>query len=625
MIHSQSNINLFYFNTTDLTNGYLYLQDQADYGFLGPKTILYLCQAVYAVDQQNNSAYNNLENTRYFPISQNTLSNTKHSIEMLSQDSSNTKNITIEYINKSNKINLNEFINSNYIQPNKIYSILLRDLNINSDSSENSNSASTLDIQDLTIKIYEFDSNKLNDSFQLILNYGDLGINTDVEIIIEDNNGNVINNSFAEYKWENSYLIIKFNIDDKSEIEGTWRIKYIIDADIRSNIKSSTTQYNIILNGENIVTDAYSVQYNGSIVTITHNSNNYVMGTIYDKDNKQLFLPVNYKNKNQAWLDFEDIPITFDDGETEGEHNPTTDNIYTFIMFVTKYHLDEDAINNSNNTNQNSNSNNIQTSDDEYYPSTKIKLNQIKDNDKANFVIDKLLTPSIVQYRQIRIHHELATRLSSNKYKVTYANLLDDNIQIFMNRGKIPLDNSQYSIDLTTGNITFNFSTTTHDAFEVTYSFDYFPSHILYGFLERAVSEINIGPVGTPTSYTFDTAPSYYNGLIANYAYVFCLDKLILDYDIWKGRLIFALPPSALADGSGDIISQLESLRGNAWERINISLNNAKLKAPQTLAYPTPAYFQGISPLGRYSGYSGHGFNGGKLRGLKINRYGGSF
>lgn len=623
MIHSQSNINLFYFNITDLTNGFLFIQDQAQYGFLGQKTILYLCEAVYAVDAQNESAYNNLENTRYFPISQTLISNKKYSITMVSSNSSDTKNITMEYINQSNKIDLNQFVNSGYIQSNKIYSILLRDFNIES-SSSSSESSSSLPDESLSVKIHEFTSNDLNDNFQLILNYADLGINQDVEIIIEDNNGNIITDTnFVSYQWNNSYLIITFNIADKSEIEGTWRIKYIINADIRSNITSKTKQYNILLNGQNINNDDYTVEYNNTIVTITHNSNNYVMGAVYNKQNKQIFLPVNYKNKNQAWMDFEDIPMTIDDGEQEGEYAPTVENFYTFIMFVTKYYLDENSI--SNSSSNDSASNNTESSDDEYYPATKIKLNQIKDNQKANFVIDKLLTPSIVQYRQIRIHHELAVRLSATKYKVTYANLLDDNIQIFMNRGKIPLDPSEYSIDLTTGTITFNFATHNHDAFEVTYSFDYFPSHILYGFLERAVSEINVGPVGTPTSYTFDTAPAYYNGLIANYAYVFCLDKLILDYDIWKGRLIFALPPSALADGSGDIISQLESLRGNAWERINISLNNAKLKAPQHLAYPTPAYFSGISPLGRYSGQSGRNFNGGKLRGLKINRYGGSF
>jgi hypothetical protein len=57
------------------------------------------------------------------------------------------------------------------------------------------------------------------------------------------------------------------------------------------------------------------------------------------------------------------------------------------------------------------------------------------------------------------------------------------------------------------GRIKFNFQTTRRDIFEMNYAFDYFPSHVLFGFLERSVSELNISAVGTPTSYTFETAP----------------------------------------------------------------------------------------------------------------------
>jgi hypothetical protein len=43
MIHFQTNPNLFYFNTTDLTNGCLFIQDDYEYGFLGKKTLMYIC------------------------------------------------------------------------------------------------------------------------------------------------------------------------------------------------------------------------------------------------------------------------------------------------------------------------------------------------------------------------------------------------------------------------------------------------------------------------------------------------------------------------------------------------------------------------------------------------------
>jgi hypothetical protein len=64
------------------------------------------------------------------------------------------------------------------------------------------------------------------------------------------------------------------------------------------------------------------------------------------------------------------------------------------------------------------------------------------ENERANFIIDKLLTPSIVEYRQIRIYNEQVVRLDDFTYKTTYQNLINDCIQIFMNGAKIPLDKS---------------------------------------------------------------------------------------------------------------------------------------------------------------------------------------
>ena len=501
-------------------------------------------------------------------------------------------------------------------------------------------------VQDSTVKIYQFKNSDLDSQHKIILTYADLGINTNVNVVIQNSAGNIANNeNFVKWSWENSYLTIQFvdfqsNIIGNQNLTDTWRIKYLLNGNIKQNIKSQTKQYTITLNGDNVFQNNYSVIYDGTKVYVNHNSNNYIMGMLYNSNKEQVYIPINYSNMNQAWFDFESIPNTFDDGDEIGQYFPTQQNPYTFVMFVTKYYLEFTKLNDKveqqqDNKQQNeevvvknlfeSNQLEVIKNDEQYYPATKIKLNQIKQNDRANFVIDKLLTPSIVQFRQIRIYNERAVRLDDYHYKVTYQNMLNDTIQVFMNGSKIPLDVSEYTVDLQYSIFKFNFATTTRDSFEIIYSFDYFPSHVLYGFLERAVSELNVGPVGTPTSYTFETAPQFYNGLIANYAYVFCLDKLILDYNLWRGRLVFALPPQALADGSGDIISQLQSLRSNAWQRISIALNNAKLKAPQYLAHPTALYYQGISPLGRYSGASGKGFNGGKLRGLKINRYGSSF
>lgn len=257
-----------------------------------------------------------------------------------------------------------------------------------------------------------------------------------------------------------------------------------------------------------------------------------------------------------------------------------------------------------------------------YINGTWLKINQ-STNERVNYIVDNLLNPSILEYRQISIYHEPAIKITKNKYKFTYQNWNEAEIQVFLNNDPTPLNSSMYTIDYKYGMINVLFDSSTGDNLMCSYNFDYFPIHILEGFLHRAVSQLNVGTVGTITNYTFDDAPESWNGIIADYVFVYCLDKLILDYDIWKGRLIFALPPQALADGSGDIISQLDGLRSNAMDRIRMTIENPKFKAQEYLAMPTMYYYRGISPgLGRGFGLTGNTVIGGRLRGLRINRFG---
>jgi hypothetical protein len=91
---------------------------------------------------------------------------------------------------------------------------------------------------DTSVKIYSFiDSDLVNK--QLVLNYSDLGVNQDVDIVIEDNLGNVVEDTnFVTWSWINSYLTIAFDSNNTPIIDGTWRFKYLINDSIRSNLTS---------------------------------------------------------------------------------------------------------------------------------------------------------------------------------------------------------------------------------------------------------------------------------------------------------------------------------------------------------------------------------------------------
>lgn len=479
-----NNHNLFYFHKDDLTKSgdkyYLSIRNEQG-SYADPKTVVYICQTEHSETPLANPP--EIEETRFVAEKQTDTSSVAHTVELLSNDLTMHRIIYVTYRHSNNLIDLTDFVTaSEYnIKDNQTWCVLLEDKTYGADSGTSEE----------TLKLYDFTASDLNDLNQLLLSLSQLGLTSPTDLVIQDNNGTVVDPSRYTITWSSDVANIQFN---DNNIDGTWRLKYYVQ-------------------------------------TYTNSNGDYVTGT---------------------WL----------------------------------------------------------------------KLNQ-SSNSRANYIIDNLLNPSILEYRQIGIYHEPAIKLSKNRFKFTYQNWNEAEIQLFLNNDPRPLNNSMYTVDYKYGIITVGFDATEGDHLMCTYNFDYFPTHVLEGFLHRAVSSLNVGTVGTITDYTFDNAPTAWDGIIADYAYVYCLDRLILDYDIWKGRLIFALPPQALADGSGDIINQLESLRSNAMDRIRMTIENPKFKAQEYLAVPSIWYYRGItSPSGRGFGLSGNTMIGGKLRGLRINRFG---
>jgi hypothetical protein len=159
------------------------------------------------------------------------------------------------------------------------------------------------------------------------------------------------------------------------------------------------------------------------------------------------------------------------------------------------------------------------------------------------------------------------------------------------------------------------------DILEATYVFDYFPQMVLEGFITAAVSIINMTSVGPPTSYTVDTAPTNWEGVIVDLAFAMAMEKLLLDYDLWRYRLVFAIGPNEMEGGGGDIASQLTTLKQNAEQRAEKAMDNPKFKTGNYLAPPTTLYFSAIRGFGASSGGHGVPFVSGRLRGWKANKY----
>ena len=243
-------------------------------------------------------------------------------------------------------------------------------------------------------------------------------------------------------------------------------------------------------------------------------------------------------------------------------------------------------------------------------------------SDRVNAIIDVMLSATLAEFRQIVIYNERGTKIGNNVWRFSYQNWNPDYpIQVFLNNSPTAIDSSLYSIDYDMGIITLSGEFTEGDNVQCTYCFDYFPMYILEGFIIKAVDIINTGAFGPMTHYTIEDAPTNWDGVIADLVFAMCMERLLLDYDLWKGRLVFAIGPQALADGGGDITGALETLKQNAEERAYKSMENEMFKTSPHLAKPTRYYYEALL-VGSSSRNSAHGVeNSGKLRGLKLNKY----
>ena len=265
------------------------------------------------------------------------------------------------------------------------------------------------------------------------------------------------------------------------------------------------------------------------------------------------------------------------------------------------------------------------------FPGTNIPIGALQ-NDRLNSIIDNLLTPRLMGFREICIYDEKASLMSDRvTWRVTYSNWLPRFDMVVRKNGQAlgPGPGGYESVDhcdgtFQVGAIDFGPDGRPRDHVDVTYPFDYFPAVVLAGYLAAAIETINSGAEGPPTDFGFSSnnqPPAYWDGILTDLAFAQAMERLILDYDLWKGRLIFALNPGDVYDGSGsgsNIINQLELLKKNAEQRAQATMENPKFKIGGNItSSPTSIYFSAVRGIG---GRNTGGRSGGKLRGFKRNR-----
>ena len=252
------------------------------------------------------------------------------------------------------------------------------------------------------------------------------------------------------------------------------------------------------------------------------------------------------------------------------------------------------------------------------FPGTYIPTG-VASSDAFNHLIDNLLNPRLMSFRQICFYDEQA-RLDGYVWRVNFGSLLED-APFKVRKNGAPFDgvtNLDYLYGTFEAGVPdVGLDGRVRDVIEVDYMWDYFPVSILEGMFTSSLSLVNTTGYGPPTSYTVETMPKNWEGVVTDLVFAMCMEKLLLDYDLWRYRLVFAVGPSEVYGGGGDITGSLETLKSNAEERANNAMQNEKFKTGNYVSHPTSAYFDAIRGHGSTGG--GSPFLTGRLRGLKRN------
>lgn len=236
-------------------------------------------------------------------------------------------------------------------------------------------------------------------------------------------------------------------------------------------------------------------------------------------------------------------------------------------------------------------------------------------------IINDMVYPQIWMFCEIHAYYETGSRLRDGSYKFTYGNWNKTfEPEVFLNGSENQLNPSNYSIDYEKGIIIPNYESTSGDNMLCTYNFSWFKPETLISYVERSIGTINYHGQGATTNYTTSDLPEGFYGISADLCVAMAMESLLLGITMWYGKLIFAVSANDLYNGGGDVASQLETIKRNCQDRAYSSLENEKMRAPNSIAKPTPAYWRSVT-LGTGIRPGPHGQWGyGKQKGMKFNK-----
>jgi len=157
-------------------------------------------------------------------------------------------------------------------------------------------------------------------------------------------------------------------------------------------------------------------------------------------------------------------------------------------------------------------------------------------------LINLYLTPTIKYFQELAVYNELAqvTTSGMNVFDLAFQNLRTD-LPYQVKKNNVLLSTTgDYNMDFVNGQIILTSAVVAGDEVRADYRFQYFPTVDLENWIELAVQELNgIKPI---SAYDIDSAPKEWGPAFVLRTYMRCLDRILLEINTWKARLIWPDP-----------------------------------------------------------------------------------
>lgn len=198
-------------------------------------------------------------------------------------------------------------------------------------------------------------------------------------------------------------------------------------------------------------------------------------------------------------------------------------------------------------------------------------------------LITQRLTPRIRFFQSLEAFNHTGRHISSTVVQFPYENWLSTPAAVYRKNGTIV---TPASTDLTLGTATIS-SLDAGDEITADYSFQYFTTDDLEDFFDLALSKLNNTPPAS--AFTYGDYSTDFEDFLTSYAYLLCIERILLDMSTWKARLIWADPQSTasnllsvLSSTKSDFTATLRGVKGRRFLPAR-SISVARWKVPSLI------------------------------------------